>query len=118
MVYSPNAFDKKTCDPEWTNLDWPCRGTDETCAYHNVLTKDGKPTNDCCWRYSFRSQLQEATDTGGFMLQLVETGEYSGKINDATLGRGQLIELEMAQSIGTKVFQVYRPTSSGLGIGQ
>ena len=107
-VYAPNAFDKKTCDPEWTNFDWPCRGTKDTCMgwlnnnneddgggdldsrYMNVLTKDGHPTDDCCWRYSFRSQLQEAKETGGFMLQLVQTEPTvaDGRVRDATLGNG------------------------------
>ena len=47
------------------------------------------------------------------MLQLVERGEDYADVHDwapPTLGMGQRIELEMAASIGTKVFQVYRPT--------
>ena len=78
----------------------------------NILNENGKPSGSCCRRYSFRSQLQEAKDTGGCMIHLVETDpsiQY-GKIEDATLGNGQKIELEMAQSIGTKVFQVFCPS--------
>mmetsp|Transcript_6533 Transcript_6533/g.11425 ORF Transcript_6533/g.11425 Transcript_6533/m.11425 type:complete len:299 (-) Transcript_6533:79-975(-) len=109
LVYAPNAFNKQTCDPQWTRFDWPCRGTVDTCRYENKLTDDGHPTDDCCWRYSFRSQLQEAKDTGGFMLQVVETGTRVGMAKDATPGLGQTIELDMANTMGTKVFQVYRP---------
>jgi len=99
-IYAPNAFDKKTCDPNWTDFDHPCRGTDDTCEYKNELTKEGQPTDNCCWRYSFRRQLEEAKFTGGFMLQLVE--------GDG-LGKGQTIEKQMAEELSLKIFHVIQP---------
>ena len=140
IVYAPNAFEKQSCDPNWTDFDWPCRGTSETCRYKNILTTTttttttgtdddvenesnyeamttytgtsiGRPTNECCWRYSFRFQLEEAKASGGFMLQLVESGERIGKGDDAKLGNGQQIEYDMAQQLNLKIFHVYRPTS-------
>ena len=45
------------------------------------------------------------------MIQLIETEPSirAGKINDAVLGNGQKIELDMAKTIGLKVFHVYDP---------
>ena len=106
-IYAPNAFDKHSCDPNWTDFDWPCRGTKETCCFEDTL-KTGHPTDDCCWRYSFRYQLEEAKATGGFMLQLVETEEpYSD--GPPVLGNGQRIEQHMSQQLQLKTFHVYRP---------
>jgi len=107
-IYAPNAFDKKTCDPSWTDFDHPCRGTDDTCQYNNILTKTGQATDDCCWRYSFRRQLEEARVTRGFMLQLVEC-ESSEQILFPELGKGQQIERHMAKQVGVKIFHVHRP---------
>lgn len=119
-VYSPNAFDKKSCDPNWTDSDWPCRGTFETCQMEESLK--GDPTDASCWRYSFRNKLEKAarnknggssTGRGGCMIQVVEflktdsPGKHGGHYE---LGKGQGIELEMAQDVGTKVFQIYQPT--------
>jgi hypothetical protein len=77
-VYSPNAFGKDTCDPEWTDFSWPCRGTFDTCRNEEAL-KRGVPQTASCWRYSFRYQLEEAKRTDGCMIQLVECvgGRYS-----------------------------------------
>jgi hypothetical protein len=52
-IYSPNAFNKGTCDPEWTRMEWPCRGTYGTCQMDPSL-KIGNPRVNCCWRYSYR----------------------------------------------------------------
>ena len=109
-VYAPNAFDKQSCDPNWTDVDHPCRGTKATCRYANVITDSGLPTNDCCWRYSFRNQLKEAKATGGFLLQLVESENPSDKFMAPELGKGQEIERRMAQNLHMKIFRVYRPT--------
>ena len=107
IAYSPNAFDKKSCDKNWTDFDHPCRGTRNTCNYNNILADDGRPTDDCCWRFSFRAQLEEANRTGGFMLQLVEP-EKQGSPD--RLGKGQAIELDMAHNhLKMKVFHVHRP---------
>jgi hypothetical protein len=70
-VYSPNAFAKGTCDPEWTRASGPCRGTYDTCRKEDGLKK-GAPQTASCWRYSFRHQLEEAKRTDGCMIQLVE----------------------------------------------
>ena len=43
------------------------------------------------------------------MLQLVETGEEFGMVDNAKLGNGQRIESDMAQQLQMKVFHVYRP---------
>ena len=109
ILYAPNAFDKKSCDPNWTDIKHPCRGTKGSCRYDNILTKDGYPTNDCCWRYSFRNQLEEAKKTGGFILQLVEREHGSDHKTTPTLGNGQQIELDMSKQLRLKVFHIYIP---------
>ena len=113
-LYSPNAFDKQSCDPNWTNFDWPCRGTIETCQYDNKTIKTkhgvGKPTDNCCWRYSFRYQLKESKRTDGFLLQLIECG-YKGEFQE--LGKGQRIERDMAQDLELKIFQIVVPMRMG-----
>ena len=78
-VYSPNAYDKGTCDPHWTRKEWPCRGTYDTCQMNDPKFKVGVPTNNSCWRYSFRHQLEQAKRTDGFMIQLVELCSDSAK---------------------------------------
>ena len=143
-IYSPNAYGKSTCDPNWTDLNWPCRGTVETCQMIDTSNGDDygtpqqtakpkpMPTNDSCWRYSFRYQLEQAKRTNGFMLQIVELRKVENdesNINcgdgnadddeDCTststtslchcLGQGQEIERVMAQQVGTKVFCIYQP---------
>ena len=111
-IYSPNAFNKGTCDPEWTRLEWPCIGTFETCKKVSHL-KTGVPNqSQCCWRYSFRWHLQTAKETNGFMIQIVELrqiGDESGYNYEHRLGKGQKIERIMARDVGTKVFVVYQP---------
>ena len=89
VVYVPNAYTKGTCDPEWTRLEWPCRGTLETCKQVVTDSETGVPLAECCWRYSFRYQLEQSNKTGGFMLQVVQKKNNS---LDCNLGRGQLIE--------------------------
>ena len=106
LVYSPNAFSKGTCDPEWTRLEWTCRGTYESCRTEDLSLKTGVPQPGCCWRYSFRWQLEEARRTNGFMIQLVDFDKHGG---DHVLGKGQQIETEMARDVGTKVFRVHQP---------
>ena len=107
-VYAPNAFNKNSCDPNWTDFKWPCRGTTETCKF-DLSLKTGRPNDDSCWRYSFRCQLEEAKATGGFMLQLVEREDSLNRSSHQKLGNGQKIEEDMANRIGTKIFKVYRP---------
>ena len=118
-IYSPNAFSKDTCDPEWTRMEWICRGTHDTCKKDASL-KTGAPQLASCWRYSFRWHLEEAQKTNGFMLQVVdlqgEPGLFEECIFNYELGKGQQIEAEMAEAVGTKIFRIYRPraiTSTG-----
>merc|ERR1712157_529701 len=59
-VYFPNAYDKSTCDPNWTDIKHPCRGTFDTCLMPEQF-KTGLPIErKSCWRYSFRYQLERA----------------------------------------------------------
>ena len=32
-TYNPNAWSKKSCDPDYTDISGPCRGTSETCGF-------------------------------------------------------------------------------------
>jgi len=111
LIYSPNAFGKSTCDPDWTNYGHPCRGTFDTCQKEEEF-KSGTPTLKSCWRFSFRVQLEQAKRTNGFMIQLIEVGlpytRYT-RGHPQTPGDGQKIETDMAQQVSTKVFPVYAP---------
>ena len=111
-IYSPNAFNQSTCDKDWTRMDWPCRGTYGTCRKEPPL-KTGKPTFECCWRYSFRWHLEEARRTNGFMLQIVDLCEKDGK-KEYQLGDGQKIETVMANQVGTKIFRIFRPRATNV----
>lgn len=72
LVYSPNAFNKSTCDPQWTDPTWPCRGTFSSCQ-KPISCKSRVPQGDeACWRYSFRYHLEEAFGCEGFMIQVVD----------------------------------------------
>ncbi len=104
VVYSPNAWDKNTCDPNWTDINFPCRGTEETCKKYEF--KDNLPVEkECCWRSSYRYQLMKGKETGGFMVQVAKFDEKSQK---HVLGNGQQIETELAKKVGLKVFRVYQ----------
>merc|ERR1719198_1916154 len=95
-IYFPPAFSKSSCDPNFTDASWPCRGTAACCSKQNCLP-DGTPTNSSCWRYSFRHHQKVCKATGGFMIQ----------INESTgLSAGQEIETEMAALEGLKIFVV------------
>jgi len=59
----------------------------------------GKPTNESCWRFSFRSKQGECKRTSGFMLQIQE---HEG------LGLGQKIESDMAKLEDLKTFRVHQ----------
>lgn len=112
--FAPNAFNKQTCDPEWTRIEWPCRGTIDTCQ-KELPYKTGAPSDQSCWRYAFRWQLEEAKRTGGFMIQVVQhrnPGDYTGFYGHE-LGKGQEIETVMANQVGTKIFRIYEPENRG-----
>jgi len=110
-VYYPNATDKNTCDPSWTNFYHPCRGTFDTCEKEAEL-KLGIPQEDkCCWRYSFRYQVEHAF----VLVQVVEYyhgqfWDYGDDGNSHIIGKAQRIESEMAKDAGTKVFRCFQPT--------
>lgn len=78
-VYAPNALNKATCDENWTDFDHPCRGTYYTCKFDHSR-KVGRPTDQSCWRYSYRRQLMEAKSTGGFLLQIIEAEKWGNGI--------------------------------------
>jgi hypothetical protein len=111
-IYSPNAYMKGTCDPQWTRMEWACRGSYETCKKEPGL-KTGRPHAACCWRYSFRWHLEQTKEMHGFMIQVVDIEQVRkvdrGKNYEYVLGDGQKIETVMAKEVGTKVFRIYRP---------
>merc|ERR1719468_1336275 len=98
-TYNPNAWCKRSCDPDFTNIQHPCRGTSATCQFHesqNLTADTKKPCATSCWRFAFRFHQEESKVTGGFMIQVQERGG---------LGAGQKIETEMAEQAGLKVFR-------------
>ena len=107
-IYSPNAVSKHTCDPQWTRMEWPCRGTHETCRKECQL-QSGVPQPMSCWRYSFRYQLQKAKESNGMMIQIVDYQPTEGMspIPQHQLGDGQQIETVMAKDVGVKVIRFY-----------
>lgn len=104
-LYFPNGWDKGTCDPDWTNIAHRCRGTFETCEKADYLKTGVPKEKECCWRYSFRYQLERAKRTNGFMIQVEQ---YYKDVDGGRhiLGDGQQIETEMAEQVGVKVFRV------------
>ena len=105
VVYLSNAWDKNTCDENWTNIDHPCRGTPTTFG-KCIFSKDNVPIeHKCCWRSSFRYQLTKAKESGGFMVQVAE---FDFGLQDHVLGNGQQIETELAEQLGVKVFCIYQ----------
>ena len=111
VVYSPNAFSKDTCDPEWTRMEWPCRGTIDTCRKESKF-KTGMPQLESCWRYSYRYQLEQAKSSNGIMVQIVD---HDVALGVHTLGKGQEIESAMAKDVGIKTFRVY-PDYDGVDV--
>ncbi len=106
FVYFPNSWMKSTCDPDWTNMSHPCRGTEELCTKFIFDKNTGVPIEkECCWRSSFVYQLNKAKETRGFMIQLAEFDE---QLQEHVLGNGQQIETELADRVGVKVFRVYQ----------
>ncbi|CAB9516976.1 expressed unknown protein [Seminavis robusta] len=126
VVYSPNAFNKGTCDPQWTNKNWQCQGTYATCQKPPHL-KTGVPKEaESCWRYSFRYHLSEASHLGGFMIQVVDLKKWEeftwpltndddddGLYENHDLGDGQRIETKMARETGIKIFRFFEPVRMG-----
>jgi len=113
LIYHPNAWNKASCDKDWTNYKHPCRGTYETCRMKDSSVKSGTPKEEeSCWRYSYRFQLENAKKAKvGFMIQLVEGDKDHPSCH--MLGDGQFIEVEMASMVGLKIFQVFQPFDDG-----
>jgi len=103
-IYFPSAFNKESCDPQYTCMSWPCRGTRETCKMELAL-RTGQPTNSSCWRYSFRKHQEKCKLSGGFMIQVWE-GFGQGSELGFVFGAGQEIERAMANEIKLKVFLI------------
>merc|ERR1712232_829175 len=57
----------------------------------------GKPTDDSCWRFSYRDHQEDRARSGGYMLQAEEA---------EGLGAGQIIETEMAELAKLKNFRI------------
>jgi len=78
QAYNPNAWCKDSCDPSFTDINHPCRGTIQTCSFleaQNLVqapSGEMRPANQSCWRYSFRFHLQKSKETNGFMIQVQE----------------------------------------------
>jgi len=99
-TYNPNAWCKKSCDPNFTDLNHRCRGSLSTCEFQskNLHPDTQRPCPESCWRFAFRFHQQESKDSQGFMIQVEEQNG---------LGDGQKIETEMAREVKLKVFRTY-----------
>jgi len=104
-MHNPNARCKKSCDPDYTTPEHPCKGTLKTCqlAESKLVKKDTagnkKLGEDACWRFAFRFRQEECLETNGFMLQVEE--------ETGVLGPGQKLEAVWAKEVGIKVFRTY-----------
>jgi len=100
-TYNPNAWCKKSCDPDFTTFAHECRGTLSTCKFPEANNRSPDTLRPCptsCWRYAFRFHQEESKTTNGFMIQVEEK---------KGLGDGQKIETEMAKQVNLKVFRAY-----------
>jgi len=86
--YNPNLRSKANCNDEQN-----CRGKLKTC----------KPGERSCWRCEVRRGQEHCKGNGGFMIQFEEI---------EGLSQGQLIEFEMAQQVGLKVFRAFTDKDS------
>jgi len=96
-TYNPD-ISRGSCDPLFTDVCHPCRGTSCTCGYtlaQNVYR--GRPCSKSCWRYMYRFHQKECKTSNGFMVQLEE---------ESGLDDGQIIQSDMATSIGLKMFRI------------
>jgi len=100
-AYFPNAWEKDSCDPKFTDIQHPCRGALATCKIpdsDNLTPGTNRPCATSCWRFAFRFHLEESKATNGFMIQVEEK---------AGLGAGQKMETEMAKDVNLKIFRTY-----------
>ena len=88
-TYNPNAWSKKSCDPDYTDISGPCRGTSETCGFtDDTNCKDGRPCWTSRWRFAFRFYLQLCKNTGGFMIRY---GQVSSQGTPADSSRNTVV---------------------------
>jgi len=97
-THNPHVLCQKSCDPNFSDVQHPCRGTLDTCliSEQDNLSAEKRPTDTSCWRVAFRFHQEECKATSGFMIQVQEV---------EGLGAGQKIETEMAEQVGLKVFR-------------
>jgi len=98
-AHNPMVWSRKSCDPNFTDIQSQCRGTLDTCliSADDNLTAEKRLANKSCWRFAFRFHQEECKATNGFMIQVQEV---------EGLGAGQKIETEMANQVGLKVFRI------------
>jgi len=97
-TYNPSAFSRGSCDPSFTDVSHPCRGTSESCKYtESQNAAEGRPCSQSCWRFTYRFHQHECKTSQGFMVQLEE---------GSGLDDGQVIQIDMANSAGLKTFCV------------
>lgn len=112
-IYNPDSYNKGFCGPKRyvTSLEWPCRGTEGTCA-STFCMADGHPTPKSCWRYSYRWHEMRPTEEAnvqGFLLQIREFDMNEYKMTGRTvlrLGDGQRIEEEMARAVALPIYVI------------
>merc|ERR1712228_321719 len=74
--YSPNWFNKSDCG------NAQCKGCTRLCR-KAILGPDDRPTNESCWRFSYRWHLQRQSGNGNptVMLRICSGGSYgSGQL--------------------------------------
>jgi len=124
-IYNPNSVCLAFCGPneKFTDLDWQCRGDcglickwPHDCQNIPVCGSGPEPTSHSCWRYSFRWHQEKAKESGGYMLQVVERPKQRTAndvicrfAGETELGKGQVLEREMADQVGLSVFKVVMP---------
>lgn len=97
-THNPSLFIRGSCDPSFTDVSHPCRGTLSTCSFYSFQNlKHGKPYSKSCWRYAYRFHQDECKMSKGFMVQV----EEQSKLDD-----GQIIQMDMANGIGLKTFRL------------
>lgn len=106
VLFQPDSY-VDSCDPDWTNIPSTCLATYSTCENTDEPeTGIGQGEEDiCCWRCQVHHSLEQGRDTNGFMVQVVEVDEST---EEHVLENNQTIELEMAESVGIKIFRVYQ----------
>ena len=115
-IHSPNTlFDtfatKNTCDYDdpidFDEEESPCcRGTTASCRKEDIALRTGAPQDGSCWRYTFRYQLEQAKNSNGFMIQVIERQQGSDEQQEQ-LDEVQEFEADLAKEVGIKVFRIH-----------